>query len=54
MHYRRMPIEVRSPEQFGYGNIDCNLAESSVVTDGLISDLGINGWSGADVRRPLR
>ncbi len=41
MRYRRMPIEVESPEQFGYGNIDCNLAESS-VTDGLISDLGIN------------
>ena len=41
MRYRRMPIEVESPEQFGYGNIDCNLAESS-VTDGLINDLGIN------------
>ncbi|MEZ4672008.1 MAG: pyridoxal phosphate-dependent aminotransferase [Anaerolineae bacterium] len=40
MHYRRMPIEMESPEQFGYGNIDCNLAESS-VTDGLLRDLNL-------------
>ncbi len=40
MRYRRMPIEIESPEEFGYGNIECNLAESS-VTDGLISDLAI-------------
>lgn len=26
-----MPIEVESPEQLGYGNIACNLAESSVM-----------------------
>lgn len=40
MRYRRMPIEQESPEQFGYGNIDCNLAESS-VTDGLLRDLSL-------------
>jgi aspartate/methionine/tyrosine aminotransferase len=28
--YRRMPIEIESPEQVGYGNIRCNLTESSV------------------------
>ena len=31
MKYRRMPIEIESPEQFGYGNIRCNLTESSVA-----------------------
>jgi aspartate/methionine/tyrosine aminotransferase len=31
MKYRRMPIEMESPEQFGYGNIRCNLTESSVA-----------------------
>lgn len=41
MRYRRMPIEIESPEQFGYGNIECNLAESS-VTDGLLNDLNID------------
>ena len=41
LKYRRMPIEIESPEEFGYGNIDCNLAESS-VTDALLPDLGIN------------
>jgi aspartate/methionine/tyrosine aminotransferase len=40
MRYRRMPIEREAPEQFGYGNIDCNLAESS-VTDGLLRDLNL-------------
>jgi aspartate/methionine/tyrosine aminotransferase len=30
MRYRRMPIEVESPEQLGYDTIECNLAESSV------------------------
>jgi hypothetical protein len=24
-----MPIEIESPEEVGYGSIDCNLAESS-------------------------
>lgn len=41
MQYRRMPIEIESPEQMGYGNIDCNLAESS-VTDALLTDLNLN------------
>lgn len=31
MRYRRMPIEVESPEEVGYGTIACNLAESSVA-----------------------
>lgn len=31
MNYRRMPIEVESPEQLGYGRIAANLAESSVT-----------------------
>src|ERR1035437_3580845 len=30
MKYVRMPIEIESPEQFGYHNIKYNLAESSV------------------------
>jgi aspartate/methionine/tyrosine aminotransferase len=30
MRYRRMPIEVESPEEMGYGAIQCNLSESSV------------------------
>ena len=29
MRYRRMPIEVESPEELGYGTIANNLAESS-------------------------
>lgn len=29
MRYVRMPIEIESPEQLGYGTIDCNLTESS-------------------------
>ena len=41
MHYRRMPIEIESPEEYGYKNIDCNLSESS-FTDQRLSDLGIN------------
>ncbi|MCE1253756.1 MAG: pyridoxal phosphate-dependent aminotransferase [Anaerolineae bacterium] len=31
MKYRRMPIEIESPEQIGYGSIRCNLTESSVT-----------------------
>lgn len=30
MQYTRMPIEIESPEEMGYGNIKFNLAESSV------------------------
>src|SRR3954463_13865290 len=40
MHYRRMPIEVESPEELGYETIECNLSESS-FTDQRLSDLGI-------------
>lgn len=38
MRYRRMVIEVESPEQLGYDSIDCNLSESS-VSDQRLSDL---------------
>jgi aspartate/methionine/tyrosine aminotransferase len=38
MRYRRMPIEVESPEQYGYDRIDCNLAESS-LSDLRLGDL---------------
>src|SRR6478609_7126756 len=41
MRYRRMPIEVESPEQLGYDTITNNLSESS-VTDRRLSDLGID------------
>ncbi|MBE0695855.1 MAG: aminotransferase class I/II-fold pyridoxal phosphate-dependent enzyme [Anaerolineaceae bacterium] len=41
MKYRRMPIEMESPEQFGYGNIRCNLTESSVA-DMSLSELGLD------------
>ncbi|HOY63512.1 MAG TPA: pyridoxal phosphate-dependent aminotransferase [bacterium] len=30
MDYRRMPIEIESPEQLGYDRIKCNLTESSM------------------------
>jgi aspartate/methionine/tyrosine aminotransferase len=40
MKYRRMPIEMESPEELGYENVRCNLAESS-VTDATFKDLGI-------------
>jgi len=43
MKYRRMPIEIESPEQLGYGNIHHNLTESSVSDmrlDQLDLDLG--------------
>jgi aspartate/methionine/tyrosine aminotransferase len=41
MNYRRMPIEIESPEQLGYSSIAYNLAESS-VTDKLWQDLNLN------------
>ena len=41
MRYRRMPIEVESPEQLGYGRIRHNLAESS-VTDASLADLAVD------------
>lgn len=41
MRYVRMPIEVESPEEYGYGNIRFNLSESS-VTDRSLGDLGLS------------
>ena len=41
MHYRRMPIEIESPEAIGYGRIRYNLAESS-VTDAVLGDLDLS------------
>ena len=41
MHYRRMPIEIESPEQLGYDTITNNLSESSVA-DQRLSDLGLD------------
>ncbi len=40
MRYRRMPIEVESPEEIGYGTIRCNLAESS-IRDRVLGDLDL-------------
>lgn len=41
MRYVRMPIEVESPEEYGYARIRWNLSESSVA-DRRLSDLGIS------------
>jgi aspartate/methionine/tyrosine aminotransferase len=41
MDYRRMPIEIESPEQLGYGRIRNNLAESSVA-DMTLRELGVS------------
>ena len=41
MRYRRMPIEIESPEQLGYDTITYNLSESSVA-DRRLGDLGID------------
>jgi aspartate/methionine/tyrosine aminotransferase len=38
MKYRRMPIEIESPEQMGYDNLKFNLTESS-MEDALLGDL---------------
>ena len=40
MKYERMPIEIESPEQLGYDNIECNLTESS-YQDFKFKDLGL-------------
>ena len=40
MRYVRMPIEVESPEEYGYGRIRYNLSESSVA-DRSLADLGL-------------
>lgn len=42
MRYRRMPIEVESPEELGYESITNNLSESS-FSDMRLADLGIDG-----------
>jgi aspartate/methionine/tyrosine aminotransferase len=41
MKYKRMPIEIESPEQLGYDTIECNLAESS-VHDAVFKNLNLN------------
>jgi aspartate/methionine/tyrosine aminotransferase len=41
VRYRRMPIEVESPEQLGYDTITNNLSESSIA-DRRLSDLGLD------------
>ncbi|MEZ4449798.1 MAG: pyridoxal phosphate-dependent aminotransferase [Nannocystaceae bacterium] len=41
MRYRRMPIEVESPEEVGYGSIRHNLAESS-MRDRTLAELGLD------------
>ncbi len=41
MRYRRMPIEIESPEQLGYATITNNLSESS-TSDRRLSDLGLD------------
>src|SRR5262245_18488863 len=41
MRYRRMPIEIESPEQLGYDTITNNLSESSVA-DRRRADLGLD------------
>lgn len=41
MKYERMPIEIESPEQLGYGNVKFNLTESS-FTDARFDDLKLD------------
>src|SRR5664279_2859699 len=41
MRYKRMPIEVESPEEMGYASIRCNLAESS-MRDRVLGDRGLD------------
>ncbi len=41
MYYRRMPIEVESPEQLGYDSIRNNLSESS-YTDAFFRDIQLD------------
>jgi len=48
VRYRRMPIEIESPEQLGYSTIRNNLAESS-FSDMCLADYGVE----ADVGRLL-
>ena len=48
MRYRRMPIEVESPEELGYDTIANNLAESS-FSDLRLADYGIDADVSADL-----
>jgi aspartate/methionine/tyrosine aminotransferase len=41
MRYKRLPIEIESPEQIGYGNIKYNLTESS-IRDRTLKDFAID------------
>ena len=41
MKYVRMPIEIESPEQMGYGNLKCNLTESS-MSDARLGELDLD------------
>lgn len=41
MDYKRMPIEIESPEQLGYSVVKYNLTESS-INDTLFSDIQLN------------
>ena len=41
MKYSRMPIEIESPEEYGYENIKFNLSESSIA-DQSIASLGLS------------
>ncbi len=41
MNYKRMPIEIESPEQMGYDKIKYNLTESS-CTDLVLGELGLD------------
>ncbi len=41
MQYRRMPIEIESPEEMGYENLDCNLTESS-VSDARLDEIDLD------------
>lgn len=40
MRYRRLPIEIESPEERGYDTIRCNLTESS-FTDGTLAEFDV-------------
>ena len=45
MYYRRMPIEIESPEQLGYDSIRNNLSESS-YTDAFFRDIDLDAGPG--------
>lgn len=52
MRYRRMPIEIESPEQLGYATITNNLSESSTSARRL-SDLGLDSGIIGDLEELL-